>query len=686
MIDNADDQRDSAGPSSDLVSLAERVGRTVDSPVLDEAKQRYLSTSLTSLLSDEVDLEVTAAGFVAFARFLWHLYVPNLPLDPAIGLRAQSGFIGRQLEAMSSVLSIVRLDELAHSGNARNTKLDRVQAEVDDLQQRLERAGVAPVQRKGNTALLSALFTELRSFSEQIISDHQIDSLLADVTNPASPSAVQREANLQHSVDTLLRRLDHAYAELEDVVAPVRLALTTLKIGFALLAYTRSRKAVSPSLRPYGNLLHHLTAFPTVSHLGEVSAAELPLSIKAGEAPWHPTQATLLQVAATVSSIVQDVRAQEDGLVRLTQLYERLHFLWATDRRREEEAAEEANSLYKAKVDVQQAQTDEEVEAAEFAELFPTYGVEDGASRAPPSKHTTRLVQPADHALLAKLHAAVFAEQLDGTLAAASSAFERLRSSGVDTLLPRLYAALGDDLDVDSTAFRVRSLVALSQAARPRDAVEVPHHDFYSEPDVGETAKAVPVLLAFIERLDTLVAEFPDQMVLQGLRDRCQAILKLTSEAPIALVLTNLEQLLQQTEDWEKFADRAHSVSANRTALTDLIVAWRRHELTCWSRLLSTVEARFSESVTEWWFRFYETAIRSAPGVADSTEQTDEASQAYYRELVQLLDSFFNSCSIGQYGARLELLLGFANYAASLANRSDAERVRPSRRCQPSPS
>ncbi|BGP25033.1 midasin [Rhodotorula toruloides] len=669
VINTANDQQE---PTEDRDDLAASIAKSAGPPALDEAKQRYLAASLPSLLGDEANLEVTSAGFVAFARFLWHLYVPNLPLDPAIGLRAQSGFVARQFEAMSYVLNVVRLDEVAHSGNGRNAKLDRVQAEVDDLRQRLERAGVAPIGREGNTALLSALFTELRSFSEQIISDHQIDSLLAVIANAPSASAVEREVNLQHSVDTLLRRLDHAYGELEDVVAPVRLALTTLKIGFALLAYTASRKAGQPALRPYEDLVHHLTAFPTVSRLSEISAAELPLSIKASEAPWHPAQATLLQVAATVSSIVQNVR-MEDGIVRLTQLYERLHFLWATDRRREEETAEEANSLYKAKVDVQQVQTDEEIEAAEFAELFPTYDLENGISHAKPSKYAARLLQPADYVLLARLHAAVFAEQLDGTLATATSAFERLRSSGVDVLLPRLYATLSDDLDVDSTAYRVRNLVELSQAARPRNAVGAPHHDFYSEPDVRETTKAVPVLLAFIERLDMLVAEFPDQMVLQGLRERCEAILKLTSKAPIALVLTNLEQLLQQTEDWEKFADRAHSVSVNRTTLTDLIIAWRRHELTCWSRLLSTVAIKFNESVAEWWFRFYEIAIRSAPGVDNSADQTAEASQAYYRELVQLLDSFFNSCSIGQYGARLELLLGFANYAAALASRSDAE-------------
>ncbi|BGP48616.1 AAA ATPase midasin [Rhodotorula kratochvilovae] len=662
-----------------LANLASEVARRADSSApLAESAERYLTQALPPLQVDHADLSAVASGFVAFARFLWHLYVPNLPLDPAVGLRAHSNFISRQLAAMSDVLAAVRLDELAVTGNGGNAKLARVQQEVEHLRCQLEQAGVAPVTREGNTALLSALFAELRSFQEQIVSDTQLDSLLVELGKSWSLAASNREANLQRSVDTLLRRLDHAYAESSDIVAPIRLALATFKIGFALLAHVAQAAAQPASHAPFRKLVQRLTAFPIIEQLPSMHGDELPLSIKAGEAPLHPAQATLLQVAALASSIADETANRSDAIVRLTQLYERLHFLWATDRHHDEEAAEAEASLYKTKIDIQQAQTDEELEAAEFAKLFPTFEdvmADEGAdapSATAPSK-PSRLIQSGDQTLLAQLHASLFAERQDNLASTASSAFNRLRQSGVNTLVPKLYESLDDALDQRSAAYRIRSLVALSQAANPPESVEAPHHDFYNEPNVRETAKVVPILLAFIEHLEAIIAKWPDQMVLHALRDRCRGILNLTSSASIALVLTNLEQLLQHTEDWEKFADREHSISADRNAVIALIVEWRRLELTCWSRLLTTVQDKFGETVSDWWFRFYETAIRGAPGVDREAPVDPEADpDEYYRDLVKLLDSFFHSCSAGQFGARLDLVLSFANFASQLGNRPDA--------------
>ncbi|GAA5843645.1 hypothetical protein JCM9279_000821 [Rhodotorula babjevae] len=688
VVTSVDENEDEEVPLS-IANIDFEVARRAESSApLAEAASRYLSSALPPLKTSKVDLSAVGAGFVAFARFLWLLYVPNLPLDPAVGLRAHASFIRRQLSAMSGILAAVRLDELALTGNVGNAKLDRVQHEVDQLRRQLEQAGVAPVTREGNTALLSALFAELRSFQEQIVSDSQLDGLLAELAKSWSSAASSRESNLQRSVDTLLRRLDHAYAESSDIVAPIRLALAAFKIGFALLAHTAQAASQPTSHGPFRTLVRRLTTFPSIAELPAVHGDELPLSIKAGEAPLHPAQATLLQVAALTAAIVDETSSRSDAIVRLTQLYERMHFLWATDRHHDEEAAEAEASLYKAKLDVQQAQTDEELEAAEFAKLFPTFtdvmadddddllnSSAGAAGAAAPSK-PSRLVQPGDQTLLAQLHLSLFAEKpasAASASASSSSAYDRLRQSGVDVLVPKLYEALDESLDRDSAAYRIRALVALSQASSPPESVDAPQHDFYNEPNVRETAKVVPVLLDFIARLEVIIAKWPEQMVLHALRDRCRGMLNLTSSASIALVLTNLEQLLQHTEDWEKFADREHSISANRNAVIALIVDWRRLELTCWSRLLSTVQDTFGDTVAKWWFRFYETAIRSAPGVDREAPVNPEADpDEYFRDLVKLLDSFFQSCSIGQFGARLDLVLAFANYAAQLGSRPDA--------------
>ncbi|GAA5925946.1 AAA family ATPase midasin [Sporobolomyces koalae] len=679
VVCNSDDEREaSLGQAQDL---AQAIAARPSTP-LAEAAERYLSKQIVTIDSPAASLPSIAGGFVAFSRFLWQLYVPNLPIDPAVALRAHANFIGRQLSSMAAILATVQADQVALIGNGSNAKIERVAKEVSELQRLLDQAGVAPVTREGNPALLSALFAELRSFRDQIVSDHQLDSLVDELERPWSPTAASREANLQRSVDTLLRRIEHAYAEILDIVAPIRLALCTLKIGFALLAHTAQTKATPNAHEPFRALLTNLTSFPIVAESNNVANAELPLSIKAGEAPQHPTQATLLQLAAFSTRHSTKTNWSIGSSLRLTQLYERLHHLWSTDRRHAEEEAEEAASLYKAKVDMQQVATDEELEAQEFAKLFPSYeeanqGGDHGSAAAtenPATAKTPRFIQAQDELVLYKIHSALFGKAHAST--AQSDLFEQLRTSAINTLVPKLYTGLDETLDRDSAVYRVHTLVELARAVDPPQGIEAPHHDFYTESNPKETAKAVPILLALVSRLSDLIAIWPDQMVLHGLRDRCNAILAFSSTSPIAQILTALEQLLQQTEDWEKYADREHSIATDRSSIISQIVEWRRFELTCWSRLLHAVEDKFEEPVANWWFRFYETTIRSAPGLEEAPsgekEPKEETETLYWSELVKLLDSFFQSCSIGQFSARLNLVASFGRYALELGTAGDS--------------
>jgi midasin len=662
--------------SSDLAALVS-AGREL-SPALQEAIDLHLAATLPDLVKVDVGLAAIGRGFVAFARCFWHLYLPNLPLDPAVGLRAHSGFISRQLLDLTSVYATLESAEAALTGNAQNPKMARIGEEIASLRQQLESAGVVPVTRESNPALLSGLFRELRSFQEQIISDAQLDALLDDLRNPSSPELSSREANLQRSIETLLRRLNLAYGDLGDILGPVRLALCSLKIGFSLLLHTSQSASVPSASTHFATLLHHLASFPTIAHSEAVESVDLPLSIKVGDAPLPPARATLLQVAALTGRLANNAVFDRDAAHRLTRLYDRLHYLWTADRRHEEEAAREAESLYRSKVDVQQVASDEELEAAEFAKLFPTFDEpttnDDPKSTLPNGSTSTapsRLLQSSDQATLAKLHVGIFAGGGAAFASVCASEFDGMRSASITTLLPKLFDSLDEVLDRDSAVYRIRSLVELSQAAAPSSDVEAPHHDFYNEPDVRETAKAVPILLTLSSRLADLIALWPDQMVLKNLRERCEAVLSLSSKSSIAQVLTALEQLLSHTEDWESYASREHSISSNRTSIINLIVEWRRFELTCWSRLLSTVQDRFGDPVAEWWFRFYETTIRGAPGVdVDPNEAPTQMPAEYYRDLVALLDSFLASSSLGQYRTRLQLVLSFANFAAKLGEKS----------------
>lgn len=649
-------------------------------PALDESIQGYLAKALPALESEIPSTKAVGNGFVALSRTLWHLYVPNIPLDPAIGLRAHSSYLGRQLSSLQNLCLVLEAAEAKSTGNEGSRKISIVQVEIERLRQELDSAGVVPVSREGDPALLSGLFRELRSFHEQVIGDSQLDGLLEAFENPWSPENANRESNLQHSIETLLKRLQVAYGSLADILAPIRFALCFLKIGFSLLAHDSQVASLDSTSIHFATLLRHLANFPTAAHLVEIESVDLPLSIKVGETPLPPSRATLLQITALATRLANKTILDRDTLRRLTQLYDRLHYLWSADRRHEEEAAREAESLYRSRVDIDQVASDEEQEAAEFALLFPSFEEESttddshlkssSTTAAPPS--IPRLLRPTDQAALARLHVGIFGAPSSTFHSQCHADFEEMRAAGISTLLPGLFDTLDEALDRNSAPFRIRSLVELSQAACPPAGVEAKQRDFYNEPDVQETSKAVPILQALSARLGDIIALFPDQMVLHNLRERTDTILLLSAKSSIAQVLTAIERLLSHTEDWESYASKEHSLVLNRTSITNLIVEWRRLELTCWSRLLSTVQAHFGDPVAEWWFRFYETTIRGAPGVdSDSDEAPTQTPEGYYRDLVSLLDSFLSGSSLGQYGARLQLVLSFANLAATLGEESD---------------
>lgn len=643
-----------------------------------ESVDLYLTSALPALNSEESSIGAVGSGFVALARTLWHLYVPNIPLDPAIGLRAYSSYLERQLASLSNLCAVLESAEGILASNGTDGKIFSARAEISRLREELDRAGVVPVKREGDPALLLGLFRELRSFHEQVIGDGQLDSLLEALHQPWSTEIASRESNLQHSVETLLNRLSLAYGTLSDILGPIRLSLCFLKIGFSFLAYTCQATSLDSTSIHFATLLQHLANFPTAAHLQEIESVDLPLSIKVGETPLPPSRATLLQITALSSRIANNTILDRNTLHRLTQLYDRLHYLWTADRRHEEEAAREAESLYKFKVDIQQVASDEEQEAADFALMFPTFE-EESMNDDPVIAKTNgkvapivpRLLRPSDQATLARLHVGIFGTPSKDFVTSCNIEFDEMRAAGVATLLPGLFDSLDESLDRQSTPFRIRSLVELSQAAAPPTDIESRQRDFYNEPDVKETSKVVPILQSLSVRLGGIIEHFPDQMVLHNLRERTETLLKLSAKSSIAQVLTSIERLLNHTEDWESYASREHSLVINRTSITNLIVEWRRLELTCWSRLLSTVQAHFGDPVSEWWFRFYETTIRGAPGVdSDAEVAPTQTPEEYYRDLVVLMDSFLGSSSLGQYSTRLELVLSFANLAETLGEDS----------------
>ncbi|KZV60258.1 hypothetical protein PENSPDRAFT_694415 [Peniophora sp. CONT] len=301
----------------------------------------------------------------------------------------------------------------------------------------------------------------------------------------------------------------------------------------------------------------------------------------------------------------------------------------------EEEADAAGQSLYRYKVIESDAINDAEIETQGFHALFPDYEnvlVEGSDADKPTSTSAS------SHAGSARIQALIEAYMyLIGSSGGCcrvnpTARFVQLRKTAAQQLLDAHGDVLPDARDKQLYGFPAAMLGAPSSVGKS--------FDFYLGDNVPEVRKATQVVQAMARRLHVSIAEWSEQMVLQHLLARCEQVLRLNIHSPVTKVLEVMEQLLVQSEDWEKYANRENMLKEHREALTSLI-----------------------DAVSEWWFRTYSVCIRGLFDVVDSTGDLDK----FLDELVPLVENFVTSTPLGQYGYRLDTALGFERLIKMLA-------------------
>ncbi|KAJ2774934.1 AAA ATPase midasin, partial [Coemansia nantahalensis] len=232
-------------------------------------------------------------------------------------------------------------------------------------------------------------------------------------------------------------------------------------------------------------------------------------------------------------------------------------------------------------------------------------------------------------------------------------------------LRPELPALLGPDADDELRGANTVAAAAVAAAAAAKDpsgdyyagewaGVRAEHvYDFYRGAAPHETVLAKPVAAAIAARAQELLGEWPDHAVLQRIRDMAGRVLQLPVTAPLAQLLTAVEQLHAQAQDWEAYASRDVSIAELQQAAR-LIVRWRQAELNSWPHLLRAQELQCARRADEWWFGLYAALV--AP------------ESAALADLVAAVDQFMQGSPAGEFRARLNMLCAFrAHRAAALA-------------------
>ncbi|KAH9851719.1 midasin [Lenzites betulinus] len=620
--------------------------------------QEHLRAPLIALATpaNENSYFILGQGWIGLSRFLLDLYVPDIPIDPAAIQQCSHRFWTEQHALLRDELSLHHEYEARTVGRRTNLAIRYLSRALLLAESQIP-AEITETYGRTDMIKLQAYWTEVAQYLEQAASPSKTDAIISALES-GEPSALTREQMVQDSAAAFSQRLDSVYPDFADVNGPLQVALLQQRLGLRFIADASSTLSV-PEV---DHVVKSLVAFPSIQG-SEVLRADVSSTSTTS------FSLVLSKLAATASDVASGVEL-DSCLPELEMIYEQSLGLWLIDKARAEEAEREAQSLYRHKTESSDPENDAELEEREFLALFPEYGDlldDESTSSAPQAQRKPKaLVDSDDVKRLSILHHYLFgSDQLSPTLHRTVNEYQSVRNSLVQELLASHTSQLPETLDLLSRPYQISLLLGRLSELRGSPAARTKPFNFYADSNVPEINKGLDVLRKMVARLVVLIQEWPEQMVLQHLKTRCDAILGLDILSPVAKVLSAIEQLLLQMEDWEMYANRENTLKAYQHDLAALVVSWRRLELASWQGLLRTQAEVFAEGASEFWFRLYEATVRGvASAVQEEVNGEVGALEKYLDGLVPLLDTFVGSTPLGQYTQRLHYLQAFESYCA----------------------
>lgn len=591
--------------------------------------------------------------WVALALLMIDFYVPDLPMDPVAGNHAYVNILHRRLQRLQQEIQLLQIVAESRTGHDSNLLVERLLHRLSGVELELS-AQSHIVTRDTDAVHLQELFTEAHQFQKRVLTTvpaHNLTDAIA--LNPSE--AVTIETVLQESIMNFQQRLKAVYSRFADIIIPLDEWLTRLRFGLRILRDDRNTLWKSESI----SLAQSVITFPPA-----IAALRIRANTNTATTLGDKEDLIILRLQAIEHEILFGIHMSQ-RLTEFSKCFDELFRIWVKEQKEKARRDAENASLYRGGV----SKTEDELEEAEFGELFPQYDDvmdENTTGRAPEHK-----VLRSNTVIISRIFSNLM--QTSKTLLPPGHIFT---ASFATKWLPTVITELPMSLDRHSIAWSLQYLQAHMERFLRSPAAK--NYNFYKDVNISQTSRVIPILLSLRDRLSSLIDQWPDQMVLQYLRERCDAILSLDVNSPVPRILSALELLLLQIGDWEQYAYRENTIKEWQSTISSLVVEWRRLELSNWAQLLNHEYMACVEGTSEWWFRIYEaTVYGTRAAVLEGTLDHHLSS------LLPLLESFLMSSSVGEYSPRLQLLLSFGKYTSALArsgqDRHDQAMARVSR-------
>ncbi|CUS25026.1 LAQU0S25e00232g1_1 [Lachancea quebecensis] len=590
------------------------------------------------LASDYKSHSSLGKAWILFSVGLMQLFVPSSPYDPAIhdyvlfdNFMVKRSFSEELKRCWKDCRTVISGDEpmmlesfIDQSCDLRPPKRPRVY--------RSEEA-------------LDPLFEEWSAFMKSTVGIEPVDKLLKSLSTLDAMSESQLNLFQQNS-SQFLERLSstfHRYSDLNDIF---RGYICGLKFGFDLLREGQKEENITAAFSPLWTL--DCLALTSIERING-SFTELQEMFRK-----KTVKSVEVERISTFFMKLFSFHGRDPRLLKSFEgVLQTLYYRWSMRRLQDEKEAQSQVGIFK----FDESDVDPE---SDFKKLFPDYedvlSIGDGTT-----------VVPAEEMSLDEIYFKIANTYLDIFDKKDKSSLPELMAEGTkicDVLLNL-------KLDCKTKGPDARELTSvLNQLIKEIQLFEISGSnesiDFYRECSVSETRKATTVVQNLWFSVNNLRRQWPEHSTLNDLFRICHEFMEYSGNTPLARLLQKVEQLFTIVTEWEKYASVTVSLQSSLRELTELIVSWRRLELSTWKRLFDHEDCAINKSLGKWWFYLFETIIVSQTAGEEHADLEDQSST----KLLVSLNVFLSKCTYGEFGSRLRLLKAFSEHCKLLENKS----------------
>ncbi|OAX84398.1 hypothetical protein ACJ72_01230 [Emergomyces africanus] len=575
------------------------------------------------------------AACIQLALACLRLFVPNRPFDPSLGLVVQRQRYSRRVQEKTRKLDALKAFDLSFSGQESSLRIRIVQEELRLLGALPPLPSVIRPQPSQSGELQGEFSNLLNS-----VLNSSPEVLLHSLRDPANwdfVNGVNKQGELlQKNIQQICLRLTTNYKAYGDVVIPIVRFLEILHLGVDLFQCSDLHSHSEQSF------LQTVSQITPLMNTRRVSLSELNLTTsRLSSSEKVDLGLQRLSVLRTFQSIDPETLLAAANRQLLRDILEDFSILWKQQLEVDQDKHAQKSNLYRYRGSFED---DQEVDADEFAELFPTF---DGAindhleNRTVPRfdvKATSLQLSRALHHLFSNLDKELSLKQLvmDSTKLLGSILTKHLTVS--PTADPKSHL-LGAILFLDEVK------TAKTQAS----------YNFYSDPNLVEVKKLADLVEATRLRFKELQNSWPEHATLADVIRCCSEIFEFNHQEPLAKFITKTEKLHSFIHEWQVVASKEFSAVKCYDGVTALLISWRRIELSTWARLLDIEDEKCREDASAWWFVAYDVIIAAPLRLV----QDGQPLTGHSVELIVTLERFICSTPMGQYKSRLQLLEKF---------------------------